>query len=120
MIDPTKPNYQDTPAAETRPDFTYLPANLMGEPVITMITPYYNTGLVFHETARTVLHQSFQAWEWLIINDGSTDLAALEVLNLYRASDPRICIIDHPENRGLSAARNTGFQAARTPYVVQL
>ena len=67
-----------------------------------------------------MLQQSFQAWEWLIINDGSTDPAALEVLNSYRGSDPRIGIIDHPENRGLSAARNTGFRAARTAYVVQL
>ena len=120
MIDPAQPNYQNTPAAESRPEFTPLPANPTDEPVVTIITPYYNTGLVFHETARTVLRQSFQAWEWLIINDGSTDAAALAVLNSYRASDPRVRIIDHPENCGLSAARNTGFREARTPYVVQL
>ena len=120
MIDPAKPNYKDTPASGSRPEFTYLPANSSDEPVVTIITPYYNTGSVFHETACTVLRQSFQAWEWLIVNDGSTDPEALVVLNSYRASDPRIRIIDHPENRGLSAARNTGFRAARTPYVVQL
>ena len=120
MIDIIKPNYQETPAAESRPVFTYLPANPTDEPVVTIITPYYNTGFVFHETARTVLRQSFQAWEWLIINDGSTDPAALDVLNSYRASEPRIRVIDHLENRGLSAARNTGFREARTPYVVQL
>jgi len=120
MIDPAKPNFKDTPAVESRPEFTCLPANPTDEPVVTIITPFYNTGAVFHETACTVVRQSFQAWEWLIINDGSTDPAALVVLNLYRACDPRIRIIDHTENRGLSAARNTGFRAARTPYVVQL
>jgi glycosyltransferase involved in cell wall biosynthesis len=120
MIDPIKPNYKDTPAAESRPEFTCQPANPMAEPNVTIITPYYNTGLEFHETAFTVLQQTFQAWEWLIINDGSTDPAALDVLDSYRQSDPRIRIIDHPENRGLSAARNTGFRAARAPYVVQL
>jgi glycosyltransferase involved in cell wall biosynthesis/peptidoglycan/xylan/chitin deacetylase (PgdA/CDA1 family) len=120
MIDPAKPNYKDTPVAQSRPEFTSLPANPTEQPVVTIITPYYNTGSVFHETARTVLRQSFQAWEWLIINDGSTDPAALAVLDSYRASDPRIRIIDRPENCGLSAARNTGFCAARTPYVVQL
>jgi glycosyltransferase involved in cell wall biosynthesis len=120
MIDLAKPNYEDTPAAKSRPEFTPLPANPAHEPVVTIITPYYNTGVVFHETARTVLRQTFQAWEWLIINDGSTDPEALVVLNSYRASDPRIRVKDHPENRGLSAARNTGFRAAKTPYIVQL
>ncbi len=120
MIDLTKPNYKDTPAAESRPEFSYFPADPIDEPVVSIITPYYNTGSVFHETARTVLRQSLQAWEWLIINDGSTDTAALDVLNSYRTCDPRIRVIDHPENRGPGVTRNTGFREARTSYVVQL
>jgi len=96
MIDLAKPNYEDTPAAASRPEFTSLPANPADEPVVTIITPYYNTGLVFHETARTVLRQTFQAWEWLIINDGSTDPEAFVALNSYLASVPLIRVIDHP------------------------
>jgi glycosyltransferase involved in cell wall biosynthesis len=61
-----------------------------------------------------------QQWEWLIVNDGSTDPESLAVLDEYRQCDPRIRVIDHDANRGQSAARNTAFKAARTPYVVQL
>src|SRR5262249_3138606 len=54
------------------------------------------------------------------INDCSTDPESLAILSGYRQRDPRVRVIDHEVNKGLSAARNTGFHAARTPYVIQL
>jgi GT2 family glycosyltransferase len=120
MIDPSNPDFTNTPASTQRPSFGYALADIAAPPYVTIITPFYNTGPGFHETARSVLQQSFQQWEWLIINDGSTDPEALSILEAYRHSDPRIQVIDHSTNRGLSAARNTGFRSARTQYVVQL
>ena len=120
MLDPQNPDYTNTPASSKRPSFGYEPADIHNSPAVTIITPFYNMGPVFYETACSVLRQSFQQWEWLIINDGSTDPAALSILDEYRHSDPRVRVLDHPSNRGLSAARNTGFDAARTQYVVQL
>ena len=120
MIDPTAPDYRSTPASPLRPEFAYRPAASPAEPAVTIVTPCYNTGPVFHETARSVLGQSFQDWEWLIVNDGSTDPETLAVLDGYRRCEARIRVLDHPENRGLSAARNTGFHSARAPFVVQL
>ena len=85
------------------------------------MTPFYNTGPIFHNTARSVLRQSFQQWEWLIVNDGSTVPEALAVLDDYRRlDDPRIRVIDMPTNQGPSAARNRAFRESRAPYVVQL
>jgi glycosyltransferase involved in cell wall biosynthesis len=83
-------------------------------PAVSIITPYYNTGAIFLETAQSVLQQSLQQWEWLIINDGSDDEHALSVLNDYRGSDPRIRVIDLAENQGLPAARNAGLRRARS------
>jgi len=120
MIDPTTPDFTNSPVSSNRPGFEYVLADPTTPPYVSIITPFYNTGPVFHETARSVLQQSFQQWEWLIVNDGSTDPDALALLADYRHKDPRIRVIDHPENRGLSAARNTGFHKARTEYVVQL
>ncbi len=120
MIDPHAPDYTNTPTSPQRPHFAYGPQDPSAAPGVTIITPFYNTGAVFEETARSILQQSLQQWEWCIINDGSTDPTALALLERYRQHDPRIRVIDHPTNRGLSAARNTGFRAARTPYVVQL
>jgi len=120
MIDPTCPEYTNPPGSQQQPAFDYFPDEASPRPCATIITPFYNTGPVFHETARSVLRQSLQQWEWVIINDGSTESESLTILDHYRRSDPRIRVIDHGANKGLSAARNTGFHAAQTPYVVQL
>jgi len=120
VIDPARPDYLNTPVSPQRPCFGYALSDPAAAPCVTIVSPFYNTGPIFHETARSVLQQSLQQWEWLIVNDGSTDPESLAILDSYRRSDPRIRVIDHEVNKGLSAARNTGFHAAQTPYVVQL
>ncbi len=125
MIDPDTPDFADTPVSPKRPRFAYAPQNVVHAaethaPVVSVVTPYFNTGAVFRETARCVLGQSLQAFEWVIVNDGSTDKEALDVLAEFRDVDPRIRVIDHRVNHGLPAARNTGFRAARAELVFQL
>ena len=121
MIDPHKPDYANTPASDRRPAYGYAPADPAAPPAASIVTPFYNTGTIFHETARSVFRQSFQQWEWLIVNDGSTRPEALTVLDEYRRlDDPRIRVIDLPTNQGPSAARNRAFREARASYVVQL
>jgi glycosyltransferase involved in cell wall biosynthesis len=119
VIDPSRPDYRNTPVAPGRPQFRYrVPAH--GSPAISIVTPFFNTGPVFHDTARSVLAQSWQAWEWLIVNDASSTVAALDVLAHYRQKDERIRVIDLPQNLGPSAARNQGARAARAPCLLFL
>ncbi len=120
MIDPDSPDYTNTPVSDRRPVYGYRPVDLAAPPVASLVTSYYNTSAIFHETARSVLQQSFQQWEWIIVNDGSTNPEALAILNSYRKTDPRIRVIDHEVNQGPSAGRNTAYRAARAEYVVQL
>ncbi|OGO28648.1 MAG: hypothetical protein A2136_07530 [Chloroflexi bacterium RBG_16_54_11] len=120
MINPANPDFTNHPAHPHRKDFDQRLISWNDVPEMTIVTPFYNTGSVFYETARSVMNQSLQQWEWLIINDGSTDPTALQILEKYRHIDPRIKVIDHMENRGLSAARNTGFVHARCEYVLLL
>jgi len=104
-----------------RPRLGYRPAGNAVSPAVSVITPFYNDGPVFHETRRCVLEQTLQAFEWIIVNDGSTRPEALQILDgLRQCGDPRVRVVDHPVNRGLSAARNTGYRNARAPYVFQL
>ncbi len=119
MIDPQYPDYTNTPVSPRRPIFNYAPVDSSCDPYVTIVTPFYNTGSVFHETAQSVLRQSFQQWEWLIVNNGSTDPDALAVLAAYRHRDPRIRVIESLD-RGLSATRNLGCRSARTSYLVEL
>lgn len=120
MIDPVHPDYANTPASSLRPRFFYSPVEPTASPCVTILTPFYNTGPIFHETAQSILRQSLQQWEWLIVNDGSTNTESLAILEQYRQRDPRIRVIDLPKNAGPSAARNRGFQEAAAPYVVLL
>lgn len=85
-------------------------------PAVAIVTPYYNTGALFQETIAAALGQSLQQWEWLIVNDGSTDPTALAVLEPLRDTDPRIRVIDQP-NRGLPAARNAAVAASTAPLL---
>ena len=120
MINPKNPDYQNTPVSGKRACYEYRLEDNLAKPVVSIVTPFYNIGAIFDETAQSVMQQSLQQWEWMIINDGSTDPDSQRILEAYRASDPRVRVIDHPENRGLPAARNTGAREARTDYLLYL
>lgn len=120
MIDVSKPDFENTPASTRRPEFSYSLADPLARPQVTIVTPFYDEGPVFHETARSVFRQSFQQWEWIIVNDAATDAAALEVLAEYRTRDRRIHVVDQAANQGPSAARNLAFRMTRTQWVVHL
>jgi glycosyltransferase involved in cell wall biosynthesis len=119
VIDPTRPDYRNTPVAAGRSTYPY---EHRGEvpPLISIITPFFNTGALFHETAHSVLAQSLSSWEWVIINDGSTTPESLAILDVYRQRDPRIRVLDVAQNHGPSAARNVGCINARASSLLFL
>ena len=118
MIDPRRPDFENTPASPHRAVYRYaLREN--EPPVLSIITPFFDTSTVFHDTAKSVFAQSLQAWEWIIVNDGSTDRQAREVLDQYR-DHSRIVVIDLPARGGPAAARNAAAAAARAPYLLLL
>ncbi len=80
-------------------------------PVISIITPFYNSKDYIRETANSVLSQSFPWFEWLIIDDGSTDTESLQVLKEIEKLDKRIRVF-HKENTGLASTRDFGCQKA--------
>jgi glycosyltransferase involved in cell wall biosynthesis len=99
--------------------FGYRPADPSEPPAVSIITAYYNTGPLFFETVTAVLRQSLQQWEWIIVNDGSSDPQAVQTLLALRNADQRIRVIDSP-NRGPSAARNLGVAQSRAPLLFLL
>ncbi len=105
------------PLSPDLPVYGYAPFDSVTAPVVSIITPYYNTGPIFLDTVRSVLRQSLQQWEWIVVNDGSDDADALRVLALLRAThDPRIRVVDRA-HCGPSASRNAGVAASRAPLL---
>lgn len=80
---------------------------------LSIIVPVYNVKAYLKQCLDSLIHQSLEDFEIIIVNDGSTD-GSIEILNEY--DDNRLKVI-HQENAGLSAARNTGLKYAQGEYV---
>jgi len=87
------------------------------DPQISIILPVYNDGDRVEGAIESVLQQSFDSIELLIVNDGSTDHTS-DTLEEYD-DHPQINIITHDENRGLPVALNTGLDYANGEYVMR-
>lgn len=82
----------------------------MEQPKISVIIPAYNAETYLESCVRSVLQQTYQKLEILLIDDGSTD-KTWEVCRALAAADSRVRPI-RKENGGVSSARNTGIEAA--------
>jgi teichuronic acid biosynthesis glycosyltransferase TuaG len=82
--------------------------------LVSIIIPAYNAADYLEETVQSILNQSYQSWEMIIINDGSTD-NTMEISKSFK--DTRIQCITQ-KNAGVAAARNKGLFFAKGEYVV--
>jgi len=88
----------------------------MTTPKVTVLLPVYNAASTIDRGIRSVLSQSFTDFEFLIINDGSTDTTS-NLLSAY--NDPRIRII-HQNNSGLVASLRVGVDLAKGEYIARI
>lgn len=84
----------------------------------SVIIPVYNVEAYLQACLDSVLNQTFEDWEAICVNDGSTD-NSVTILEEYEHKDGRFKIVNQP-NGGLSSARNTGLKAAAGDYVLFL
>lgn len=84
-------------------------------PAVTVLMPAYNAGKYLREAIESTLTQSFRDFEFLIIDDGSTD-DTLSIIQSYK--DARIRVISRP-NKGLIDTLNEGLEAARAPLIAR-
>lgn len=87
----------------------------MPESMVSVIVPVYNGARYLKESVETALAQTHENLQIIIINDGSTDGSG-EIAEELRRTDDRVIVV-HQENRGLSAARNTGLDYVEGEFV---
>mgnify|MGYP002651087087 CR=1 FL=1 len=88
----------------------------MSLPELTIVVPCYNGGRFFDQMFASLDRQTFRNFEVIVVDDGSTDAdTKARLQNL-----PVGTSVIHQENKGLAAARNTGFKAARADIVLPL
>ena len=87
--------------------------------VISIITPAWNPSEYIFQTANCILNQTYPYFEWLIVDDGSTNKESLEILKQVEKMDDRIKVL-HKKNEGLSKTRDYGVKhsAKETDIVV--
>lgn len=86
-------------------------------PLLTVAMPIFNAGHHLRLAVLSIVHQSFNDWELLIFDDGSTDNA---VQSLGDINDPRIRIINDGLNKGLAARLNEAIDMARGQYFARM
>ena len=90
----------------------------MQNELVSIITPMYNSSRFVAKTIESVLAQTYQHWEMLIVNDGSNDNSA-DIVEEYTKKDNRIKLL-HQTNAGSAAARNNALNKAKGKFIVFL
>lgn len=87
----------------------------MKEPLVSVIVPAFNAGLYIERCINSIINQTVDDWELIIIDDGSKDLTPT-ICDSFAKQNTNIHVI-HKPNGGVSAARNTGINEAKGTYI---
>lgn len=88
------------------------------KPLISVVMPVYNAEKYLDEAIRSILDQTYNNFEFIIINDGSND-KSLKIIKKYKNQDERIVLISR-ENKGLIASLNEGIEHAKGKYIARM
>jgi glycosyltransferase involved in cell wall biosynthesis len=88
-------------------------------PEISVLMSVYNGERFLRQAIESVLTQSFSDFEFIIVNDASTD-STLEILKEYQAADQRIRLLSNTENLGLSKSLNRGLELATGEFIARM
>ena len=93
--------------------------SLSKTPKVSVLMPAYNVEKYVGVAIESILNQTFTDFEFIIINDGSTDNTA-NIIAEYAKQDSRIRFINHKENRGLVPVLNEGLDLCRGEYIARM
>ena len=86
-------------------------------PKVSIVMPTYNAEKYIGEAIESILNQTFTDYEFIIINDGSTDHTK-EIIKRY--DDPRIVLLENEKNSGIVVTLNKGVQFASGEYIARM
>ena len=88
------------------------------QPMISVVMSVYNGERFLREAVESILHQSFRSFEFIIVDDGSTD-SSPRILEEYARRDPRVRVL-RQANRGLVESLNRGIREAQGKYIARM
>lgn len=87
--------------------------------LVSIITPVHNSIDHVEQSIKSILAQTYENWELILIDDKSSD-TGLQVLKKYEALDPRIHLLKNTNNQGAAITRNRGIKAAKGRFIAFL
>lgn len=87
--------------------------------LVSVVMPVYNASKYLDETIQSVLNQTYENFELIMIDDCSKD-NSLEIARRYEAQDPRVRVIAGETNQGVARVRNRGILEAKGEYIALL
>jgi glycosyltransferase involved in cell wall biosynthesis len=91
-------------------------------PLVSVVMPFLNAPAFMQETLESVFAQTYDGWELLLVDDGSTDASTAMARRYAQQYPEKVRYVEHPahQNRGVSASRNLGVNHANGQYVALL
>lgn len=88
----------------------------MKEELVSIIVPVYNAEKFLNDTINTVLKQTYENWELILVNDCSKD-NSVKIIKEYQKNDKRIKLVNNKENSGAAISRNNGIDKSKGKYL---
>jgi len=89
------------------------------KPLISVVMSVYNGEKYLAEAIESILNQTYTNFEFIIVNDGSSD-KSIDIIKEYMTKDNRIVLIDREENKGLAYSLNEGISIAKGEYIARM
>jgi len=89
------------------------------KPLVSVVMPVKDAGNFLVESIESVINQTVNSWEMIVVNDGSRDETAA-ILSKFARKDKRIRIIDHARSRGIAKSLNEAIKLTRGKYVARM
>ena len=95
---------------------------MSSKPLVSAIVIFLNAGKFIEEAIESIFAQTYNNWELLLVDDGSTDGSTQIALRYAEQYPEKVRYLEHPghQNRGMSAARNLGISQAKGEYIAFL
>ncbi|MDE1330729.1 glycosyltransferase family 2 protein [Vibrio aestuarianus] len=87
--------------------------------LVSIVSPVFNGKKFIEMTYASILSQTYQNWEWLVVDDGSTD-GTRDWLRQVSQQDKRVVVLLNSSNQGAAYARNQAIEAAKGRYIAFL
>lgn len=89
-------------------------------PKVSVVMPVYNSAKYLRESIDSILKQTFQDFEFLIINEYGSDDGSAEIIKEYEKMDARVVFIQNDRKLGLGDSLNKGFKLAKGEYIARM